>query len=154
MDTRKEEIFRDLISRQVPVMPGAMELITDLSASGFLLGIGSSGPPENVRLVIDRLNLASVLSGYVTGMDVTRGKPDPQVFLMTAERMNIEPARCAVVEDAVHGITAARRAGMKAVALTGTAVRAAFRDADLVVDSLTELGGSRIVALIDGKNRP
>ena len=47
----------------------------------------------------------------VTGMDVTRGKPDPQVFLLTAERMGIEPGRCAVVEDAVHGITAARRAG-------------------------------------------
>jgi beta-phosphoglucomutase len=150
MDARKEEIFRDLIGRQVPVMPGAMELITDLSASGFLLGIGSSGPPENVRLVIDRLNLASVLGGYVTGMDVTRGKPAPQVFLLTAERMAIEPQRCAVVEDAVHGITAARRAGMKAVALTGTAPREAFEEADLIVDSLKELSAGRLAKMIDG----
>lgn len=149
MDTRKEEIFRELISHQVPVMPGAMELIADLSASGFRLGIGSSGPPENVRLVIDRLNLASVLSAYVTGADVTRGKPDPQVFLLTAERMKIEPARCAVVEDAVHGITAARRAGMKAIALTGTATREAFQDADLVVDALKELSADRVAKTID-----
>jgi len=152
MDDRKEALFRDLLREHLPAMPGALELIDDLAAHGFKLGVGSSGPPENVNLVVDSLGLKDRLTGIVTGMDVTRGKPDPQVFLLAAERMKIDPARCAVVEDAVHGITAARRAGMTAVALTGTAPRAAFAQADLVVDSLTELGAARLARLIDGSD--
>jgi len=152
MDDRKEALFRDLLREHLPAMPGALELIDDLTAHGFKLGVGSSGPPENVNLVVDGLGLKDRLTGIVTGMDVTRGKPDPQVFLLAAERMKIDPARCAVVEDAVHGITAARRAGMTAVALTGTAPRAAFAQADLVVDSLTELGAARLARLIDGSD--
>ena len=152
MDDRKEALFRDLLREHLPAMPWALELIDDLTAHGFKLGVGSSGPPENVNLVVDGLGLKDRLTGIVTGMDVTRGKPDPQVFLLAAERMKIDPARCAVVEDAVHGITAARRAGMTAVALTGTAPRAAFAQADLVVDSLTELGAARLARLIDGSD--
>lgn len=150
MDDRKEALFREILQERIPVMPGAPELIDDLLAAGFRLGIGSSGPPENVRLVIDRMGLATRLRGATNAMDVTRGKPDPQVFLLTAGKMDIAPARCAVVEDAVHGITAARRAGMKAVALTGTASREALGQADLVVDSLRELSARRLAGLIDG----
>jgi beta-phosphoglucomutase len=151
MDDRKEALFRDLLREHLPVMPGAMELIDDLAARGFKLGVGSSGPPENVNLVVDGLGLRERLSGIVTATDVTRGKPDPQVFLLTAERMKVEPARCAVVEDAVHGITAANRAGMKTVALTGTASRAALAAADLVVDRLAELSAARMAKMIDNR---
>lgn len=154
MDDRKEAIFREMLRRHIPAMSGAVELIDDLTAHGFLVGVGSSGPPENVALVIGGLGLRDRLAGIVTARDVTRGKPDPQVFLLTAERMGIAPARCAVIEDAVHGIAAARRAGMKAVALTGTADRAALAEADLVVDSLKELSAARIADLIDGASRP
>lgn len=149
MDDRKEAIFRDLLREHVPVMPGAVELIDDLLANGFKVGIGSSGPPENVSLVIEKLGLADKLSGVTNAMDVTRGKPDPQVFLLTAGKIDIEPARTAVVEDAVHGITAAKRAGMKAIALTGTASREALHEADLVVDRLTDLNAARIAQLVD-----
>lgn len=151
MDDRKEAVFRELLREHVPVMPGAKELIADLWANGFKIGIGSSGPPENVRLVIEALGLADRLSGVTTAVDVTRGKPDPQVFLLTAGKMGIEPGRCAVVEDAVHGVTAARRAGMKAIGLTGTVDREALGEADLVVERLTELDARRIATLIDGR---
>jgi beta-phosphoglucomutase len=154
MDDRKEALFRQFLRRHIPVMPGAVELIDDLAAHGFLVGVGSSGPPENVAMVVDGLGLRDRLAGVITATDVTRGKPDPQVFLLTAERMGIAPDRCAVIEDAVHGITAARRAGMKAVALTGTAGREAFGEADLIVDSLTELTAARLADLIDGRGRP
>lgn len=154
MDDRKEALFRELLRRHVPVMPGAMELIEDLTGSGFALGVGSSGPPENVELVVDGLGLRDRLAGIITATDVTRGKPDPQVFLLTAGRMGIDPARCAVIEDAVHGITAARRAGMKAVALTGTASREAFTEADLIVDNLSQLSATGITELIDGRGQP
>lgn len=154
MDGRKEELFRDLVRQRLPVMPGAMELIEDLWGQGFRMGIGSSGPPANVQLVIEKMGIQDRLAGVTTGMDVTRGKPDPQVFLLAAERMAVEPGRCAVVEDAVHGITAARRAGMRAIALTGTAPREAFPQANLVVDSLRQLSAAHIARLIEGDGCP
>ena len=98
-------------------------LLDALAADGFRLAIGSSGPPENVALVLEQLAGAEHFAATVTGADVTRGKPDPQVFLIAAERLGVPPAACAVVEDAVHGITAAQRAGMAAIALTGTLQR-------------------------------
>jgi beta-phosphoglucomutase len=154
MDDHKEALFRELLRQHIPVMPGAMELIGDLARGGFALGVGSSGPPENVELVVDGLGLKDRLAGIITATDVTRGKPDPQVFLLTAGQMGIDPARCAVIEDAVHGVTAARRAGMRAVALTGTARREAFGEADLIVDSLRQLSAARIADLIDARGRP
>lgn len=153
MDDRKEALFRELLRGRVPVMPGAMELIDGLLAGGFKIGIGSSGPPENVSLVVEKLGLTGKLSGVTSAMDVTRGKPDPQVFLLTAGKMGLAPTRCAVVEDAIHGITAAKRAGMKAIGLTGTTTRQALHEADLVVDGLAELNASRIARLIDGSRR-
>jgi beta-phosphoglucomutase-like phosphatase (HAD superfamily) len=88
----------------------------------------------------------------VTGADVTRGKPDPQVFLIAAERLEVPPAQCAVVEDALHGVTAAKRAGMTAIGLTGTLHRDELSDSDAVVDSLRQLSPERIRELIAGRS--
>jgi beta-phosphoglucomutase len=148
LDGRKEAIYRDLLRESFPAMDGAAELLEGLAAEGFRLAIGSSGPPENVALAVERLPGAKHFSTTVTGADVSRGKPDPQVFLIAAERLDVPPAACAVVEDAVHGITAAKRAGMTAIALTGTLERSELSAADAVVDGLRQLSPERIRALI------
>jgi beta-phosphoglucomutase len=121
-------------------MEGAVELIESLVHAGFRVAVGSSGPAENVQLSIEQLRVGRLLSATVTGDDVKRGKPDPQVFLIAAERMCVPPARCVVVEDAPVGVEAARRGGMRVIALasTGRTVEQ-LRAADLVVNSLREL---------------
>ncbi len=140
LDARKEEAFREILAQEFPVMPGAADLLHALESDGFALAIGSSGPPENVQLVLDRLGLERLFGAVVTGMDVTRGKPDPQVFLLAAQRLGIPPARCAVVEDAPLGIAAAKAAGMAGVGLASTGrTREMLAAADLVVDSLGKL---------------
>jgi beta-phosphoglucomutase len=149
LDARKEALFRDLLRKSFPAMDGAVELIDALWADGFLLAVGSSGPPENIALALEKLGRARRLSAVVTGRDVTRGKPDPQVFQLAARRLGLPADRCAVVEDAVHGIEAARRGGMAGIALTGTAPREQFAAADLVVDSLRELTPAVIRRLLD-----
>jgi HAD superfamily hydrolase (TIGR01509 family) len=148
LDTRKEAFYRDILRENFMAMDGANELIDALAADGFRLAIGSSGPPENVALVMEQLPAARRITATVTGADVTRGKPDPQVFLIAAEKLGVPPASCAVVEDAVHGITAAKRAGMTAIALTGTVERDELAAADAVVDSLRQLSPERIHSLI------
>ena len=150
LDARKEAIYRDLIRERFPAMDGSVELIDVLADAGFRLAVGSSGPPENVELTLDCLGRASRFNAVVTGRDVTRGKPDPQVFQIAAERLSLPPARCIVVEDAPVGITAARAAGMASVALVGTVAADRLGEADLVVRSLRELlDVSRLAALLE-----
>ena len=170
MDDRKEAMYRKIIRDHFPAMDGAAELLAALRAAGFALAIGSSGPPANVAVVIDALAAQAraihsefpsplpspggggenLFDATVNGMEVVRGKPDPQVFLLAAGKLRLPPSRCAVVEDAVAGVRAARAAGAAVIALTGTARRTQLAPlADRVVDSLRELTPADIAALID-----
>jgi beta-phosphoglucomutase len=148
IDDRKEGYYREIIREKFPAMNGADDLIEALAGDGFRLAVGSSGPPENVELAIEKLRSGRLISAKVTGADVTRGKPDPQVFLMAAERLGVPPASCVVIEDAVHGVEAAKRADMAAIALTGTSTCAELGSADLIVESLRELSPVTIRAII------
>ena len=148
-DARKEELFRELIAADFPAMPGVESLLRGLAAAGFALAIGSSAPPENVELAVDRLQMRGLFDAIVTGADVTRGKPDPQVFMTAAARLRIPPEWSAVVEDAPLGIAAAQAAGAASIALVSTGrKREQLTAADLVVDRLAELSPQRIEELI------
>ena len=150
LDDRKEAAFREIIAADFPAMPGVDELLRSLHEERFKLAVGSSGPPENVELVMDRLGRREWFDALVTATDVTRGKPDPQVFLIAAERLGVSPERCAVVEDAPPGITAALAAGMTAVGLASTGrTRESLGKAAAVVDSLRELPPEFFRGLID-----
>jgi len=149
LDNRKEEFFRDILRTDFPRMDGAAELIDDLRRAGFRLALGSSGPPDNVNLVMEQLQRRSAFQGVVTAVDVQRGKPDPQVFLFSAERVGVAPKRCVVLEDAPVGVAAAHAAGMKCIAIASTGrVRESLQAAELVVDSLRELDAVRVAALL------
>jgi beta-phosphoglucomutase len=141
IDERKEALYRDIVRRRFPAMDGAVALIDALRAAGFALAVGSSAPPENVLLSLDGLGRRDAFGAVVTGHDVTRGKPDPQVFLLAAERLGIRPALCAVIEDAAPGIRAAQAAGMASVALVGTTTADELRAAGArrTVNALREL---------------
>ena len=148
-DRRKEALYRELVDVAFPAMDGAIELIRELWADGFRLAVGSSGPPENVALAVDRLGAGQYFDTLVTGRDVTRGKPDPQVFLLAAERMGVVPADCTVIEDAPVGIAAANAAGMASIALLSTGHTAeSVSAARLIVRSLRELSPERIAWLV------
>lgn len=150
MDEQKEAAFRRIIAEKFPAMPGAVELLESLHQAGFALAVGSSGPPENVELVVDKLGVRNLLGAVVTGRDVTRGKPDPEVFLLAAKRLGVAPACCVVVEDAPAGIEAARRAGMAGVGLASTGrTPEDLAAADLVAERLDELSPEKLRELID-----
>ena len=150
LDDRKEEAFRRIIAADFPAMAGVHELLGELRRSGFALAVGSSGPPENIELVMERLRTRATFGAVVTASDVTRGKPDPQVFLIAAERLDVPPGRCVVIEDAAPGVTAAQAAGMASAGLASTGrTRESLAAADLVVDSLAELSAEVLRELID-----
>lgn len=149
-DRRKEALYRELVAKDFPVMDGAGELLQALHDSGFRLAVGSSGPPENVALAVERLGAGSLFHALVTGRDVKKGKPDPEVFLVAASRLGVPPERCAVIEDAPVGIAAANAAGMTSIALLSTGHTAeSVSAARLIVRSLRELSPDRLGRLIE-----
>ena len=149
MDRRKEAAFRRVIADHFPAMPGAVDLLRSLHKAGFRLAVGSSGPPENVQVVVDKLAARDLFGAIVTGADVTRGKPAPQVFLLAAERLGVPPPRCAVIEDAAVGVAAANAAGMTSVGLVSTGrTREELAAAAAVVGSLSEISPSLLRNLI------
>jgi beta-phosphoglucomutase len=151
IDDRKEALYREIVAASFPAMEGGADLVRDLHAAGFRLAVGSSAPPENIELSLSRLAVRDLFAVVVTGRDVTRGKPDPQVFQIAAARLQVAPEHCVVVEDAPAGVAAAKAAGMKCIALVGTAAPGALAAADRIVRSLRELDPRQVGRLLDGK---
>jgi beta-phosphoglucomutase-like phosphatase (HAD superfamily) len=130
-----------------------LELIDALVADGFRLAVASSGPPKNVQFVMERLGRRSCFGAEVSGADVVRGKPDPQVFLVAAEQLGVAPRQCAVVEDAAAGIAAANAARMLSIGLVSRGrTRKELQVADHVIDRLNELSPESIRQWIESKS--
>ncbi len=144
----KEQHYRDLMQEHLELAPGAEDLLRDLKSHGFRLAIGSSAPPENLNLFWDRLGLVNWFNARVTKEEIRKSKPAPETFLKAAEKLGLAPACCAVVEDAVPGVQAARAAGMPVVAVTTTRTRQDLAHADRIVDNLSELRASDFLALL------
>ncbi len=137
LDHEKEAAYRALVGSRFPVMTGARELVRSLRAAGWRLAVGSSGPPLNVQLALDGLGLEDCFDALVTGNDVSRSKPDPECFLLAAQRLGVSPRQCVVLEDAPAGIAAAKSAGMACAAITSKGhSRERQSQADLIVDRL------------------
>ena len=133
----KEALYRKLLREGgATCLPGVAEWLHRLQREGWRQAIASSAPRANVETVLEVLHLAACFQAVVTAEDVTRGKPDPQVFLTAARRLDTEPAHCIVVEDSPLGIEAARRAGMHSVGINRNGRLAG---AEIGVSSLAEL---------------
>jgi len=142
----KESLYRTLL-REGSVVPlaGASEWVRRLQREGWLQAIASSAPRANVDVVLEVLGMASFFQAVVSAEDVTAGKPDPQVFLTAADRLEVAPQACVVVEDSPMGIEAARRAGMHCIGVSRNGRLAA---ADLAVASLDQLPEHAFTALL------
>ena len=133
----------------LPAYPGVLELIdTGLASSDFKLAIATSGTLEKSRAALEAAKIPYEKMVYVTGNEVKKKKPDPELFLIAAERMNIKPENCVVIEDAPNGVQAAKAAGAKCIAVTNTTNAENLSDANLICDSLENIDIEKIKKLI------
>jgi len=132
----KNETYRSLLSNMSPkdLSDEVKSTLDELRRRGYLLAIGSSS--KNTKYILERLGLNGYFDAVSDGTNITRSKPDPEVFLKAAEMLNVPPEECAIVEDAVAGVKAGKAAGMLTVA-TGDAARANI--ADYNINSFSEL---------------
>jgi len=144
----KETDFRQRVRQNIKPLPGAIKLLKSLSEHGFKIALASSAPMENIQLVTQGLGINNYFHSIVSGRDVTEGKPSPQGFLLAAKKLGIAPQNCIIIEDAVAGVTAAKRAGMRCIAVTNTHPRESLTGADLVIDTLETVSVTDLEQLI------
>ncbi len=146
---RKEEIFRDIIGKDgIKPLPGVIPFLELLRASNVPTVIGTSTPKVNLDCIFGHSDVRHYFDAFVTSEDVRCGKPDPEVFLKSAERLGYEPSRCIVFEDAHVGIEAGLAAGMKVIAVATTNAAEELTRAHRVVHRLDELDISDLRGLI------
>jgi beta-phosphoglucomutase family hydrolase len=132
-------------SGRVDCVPGVLDLINGLKKERFLLGLASSSPYTIIEMVLNRFGIRSVFDCVVSGEDFKNGKPAPDIFLKTAQVLNVPPAQCVVIEDATHGVQAAKAAGMKCIGFNNpNSPGQDLAPADMVVGDLKELSVQRI----------
>lgn len=153
----KEASYREEAARGVELLPGVAGLLQSAERAGFLQAIGSSAPRNNLELLVDITNTRRYFGAIVSMEDTSRGKPDPEVFLLAAGGLGLTPARCCVIEDAPAGIRAAKAGGMRSIGVTVAGHHSAEElyaaGADLVVPALDGVDAARIAAMIEQGRR-
>ncbi len=118
---RKEELYRQIVAQTgVTCIPGIEDFLKRLNRAGIPCAVGSSTPRQNLETILEMVGFQRYFQALVCAEDVSRGKPDPEVFLTCASRLGRAPDRCVVFEDAYVGLQAARNGGMKVIALATT----------------------------------
>jgi HAD superfamily hydrolase (TIGR01509 family) len=135
---RKEALFRESARGRLVALPGVLDLMAWLDERRIPRAVVTSTPRENLDMILDDLDLASRFGAFVAEEDASRGKPDPEGFLLAADRLGVDPASCVVIEDAPAGLAAAKAGDMLAIGVTTTHPADALGAADLVVSALDD----------------
>lgn len=134
----KEEYFREGIRGNAQLLPGVADWLRRFGELGLRQAVASSAPQANVDALLDELGIRGNFWAEVAGANM-RGKPDPSIFLLAAQKLGVESKSCLVIEDAIAGVEAAQRAGMRCVAVQTTNPPEKLNGADLVVKDLSFL---------------
>jgi beta-phosphoglucomutase family hydrolase len=145
LSLRKETLYREIVVEWgLKPLPGVVAWLDQLRDAGISCAIGSSTHRLNIETGLALIGLRDRFHAIITAEDVSHGKPDPEVFLKAAGRVGVAPERSVVFEDALVGIEAAHRGGMKVVAVATTNSIDLLKDADLAVHRLDELTIERL----------
>ena len=147
----RQDYFLEML-KEKPLLPfpGVLELMAEaMQREDFRVAIATSGTLEKSSAVLNAANVPYKEMVHINGNDVKNKKPDPELFLLAAAGLGIDPADCVVIEDAPDGIQAAKTAGAKCIAVTNSADAAKLQQADLICDSLEQIDLETIVTLID-----
>ncbi len=136
----KQNAYKDILKNGLVTQPGLIDLLTKLHSSGYKIAIGSGSYRVQIEIVIEGLNISSFIDQYMAIDDVKAGKPAPDIYLLAAKKLAVDPAECLVLEDAPSGVSAAKAAGMICFAIPSKETKGLdFSFADKVLGSLSEV---------------
>lgn len=147
----KEAIYREIYAPTITPQPGLLTFLDECEAEGLKCAVGSSGYRANVDFVLDKCNIERYFDYAVAGDEVTRCKPDPEIYLTAAAKLGLRADECVVFEDAEAGIEAAKRAGMRVVALATTFNRDFLEttDADYIIDDFRGITVDKLREIVE-----
>lgn len=147
MATRKNGWYLDYIRKMSPdeVLPGAKKFILELRQLGFLVGLGSAS--KNAPLILKQIEMKELFDTIVDGSRVVNAKPDPEIFLLAAKDLDVEPKACVVFEDAEAGIEAAIRGGMRCVGVGDARI---LGRANIVIPDFEEITVGEVLRTLEG----
>ncbi|HJW16247.1 MAG TPA: HAD family phosphatase [Flavisolibacter sp.] len=135
----KEAIYRQLYAPHIKPVLGLLELLEKLRSLSIPMAIATSGIQVNIDFLFEHIPIRSYFDVIVNSAHITRGKPDPEIYIKTAQLLNIPPSKCLVFEDAVVGINSAKAAGMKVVGVLTTHTAGELSGADVLIKDFTEM---------------
>ena len=136
----KDTVYTELIKGNLKTIPNSIELVNFLRDLNVPLALATSSHSVKMKAAMDEVGITGMFDVTVTGEEVTKGKPDPEAFLKAAEKLGVEPGECAVVEDAMYGIEAAKKADMFAIGYLSPNSRGQdLSKADIIVRNLAEI---------------
>ncbi len=138
-EDEKEGLYREVYKDHIKPTPGLIDFLHSLRAAGFPCVVATSAPPQNVDFTLDGTHTRHFFKDIVDASMISRGKPNPEVFLKAADVMDMIPSRCIVFEDAIMGIKAGKAAGMKVIAMATTHPASALGEADKIIHDFSEL---------------
>lgn len=131
-------------------MDGIIDLINILKNKNFILSVASSSARENIKLVLNKLNLTQYFEYVISGEDVNKGKPEPDIFLKVATKFNVPTSKCIVIEDSNNGVAAAKKAGMKCIGFKN--INSGNQDlskADLIIENFSQKSLDKIIEFVN-----
>ncbi len=147
----KEILYRDLYRKDIRPTPGLFSFLEMLRQHQIPYAVATSAPPANVKFTLEHIDLISRFPVIVDATMVSKGKPNPEVYLTAAQKLDRAPERCVVFEDAILGIQAGKNAGAKVVGVATTHPRQELEaeDTDLVIDNFENLTLHKLTDLFD-----
>jgi len=139
-EKERAEIFLELVKKELEIFPGVIESLNFFKKEGFKIALASSGTKEYIKAVFDKFGLEKYFDIVVSGDQVKKGKPDPQIFSLACQKLEVEPDEAVVLEDATVGIESAKGAGCVCIAIKNSYTpKQDLSKADLVLDSIKEI---------------
>ncbi len=149
LEDEKESLFREIYADVVTPIAGFPGWLKDLKQANFLTGVATSAPRANLDLIMGKLGFESHMESIMASEDVTRHKPDPQVYLKSAENLGVQSRHCVVFEDSFSGVTAALNAGMKVVGVLSSHTREELPPCDHYIKTYSDIDLKILARLLD-----
>jgi len=143
----KETYYREIYAPFLRPINGLENFLSEMKGAGIKMAMASSATMEDINFILNKIPIRDDFEAIIDGSRVTKGKPNPQIFLKAAEELNADPANCIVFEDSLAGIKAANAAGMKVVAITTGHKAAQLQPSNLVIDDYATLTVQQLAAL-------
>ena len=135
---QKEFLYRTLYRKKLRLLPGLKKLLKEAKKAGLPVAIATAAGRRNIDFVVDILEIRDKFGAIVGAEDVQRGKPAPDLYLLAAEKLGIEPSRCIVFEDSQAGFEGAKRAGMPVIAISTTHLPEALLKREGIIEAIPD----------------